>query len=99
MKLTRECITSSDEARFWSKVDRQFGPTRPGELTPCWPWMKGRNRRGYGRFWLRLLRDTTAAHRVAFVISAGTEGPRAPCVAIAATTRAAAIPTTCSSEP
>lgn len=33
------------ENRFWTKVDRRGD----GE---CWPWLAGRNKDGYGTFWL-----------------------------------------------
>ncbi len=55
--------------RFWSKVDRQEGPVRPGELGPCWPWLRYRDEDGYGV--TAVDRRTQQAHRVAFILSGG----------------------------
>lgn len=82
MKLTRECITPSDEARFWSKVDQQYGPTRPGELGPCWPWLGGRFCSGGKQTYGDLVLDGTAigSHRIAFVLSVDDLTDEEPCV-------------------
>lgn len=54
-------LTTADEARFWSKVDRD------GE---CWQWTASRYPKGYGAFGLdgRMVR----AHVVAFALATGT---------------------------
>lgn len=57
----REIIkpTIEDErTRFWSKVDKSAGPSK------CWPWLCGRDKNGYGKFWMRNGR-TVKAHRYA----------------------------------
>lgn len=71
MRLSRECITESVEARFWSKVDRSGGPNA------CWPWTAGRFASGYGAFTIggRIAK----AHRVAFVLSVGEIGDLRVC--------------------
>lgn len=38
---------SDPAVRFWAKVDRSQGPDA------CWPWRAGRDRQGYGKFWVR----------------------------------------------
>lgn len=55
MKSVHEQI---NEERFWAKVDKS------GE---CWQWTGGRDRDGYGRFWLDGW--TQAAHRVSYIWS------------------------------
>lgn len=44
-------LFGDDEARFWSKVDKN-GPTPPHdvELGPCWAW-SDYHANGYARFW------------------------------------------------
>lgn len=38
------------EERFWKYVDRHGSvPEHRPELGPCWLWLKGINRDGYGR--------------------------------------------------
>lgn len=50
------------EARFWRKV-------RIGD--DCWEWAGGRNRHGYGRFFIQG-RGMLRAHRVAWELARGT---------------------------
>jgi hypothetical protein len=69
MKLTRECITAAVEARFWAKVDRQEGPSRPGDLGPCWPWTGANNGVGYGNVRVGYLKELS--HRLSWLISHG----------------------------
>ncbi len=56
-----------DPARFWSKVDRSGGPEA------CWPWTGGRNKRGYGYYYVG--GRGVGAHRVALALSLGDELP------------------------
>ena len=70
MKLTKSLITPEIEQRFWSKVDRQEGPVRRGELSPCWPYLEGKYNAGYGQFAIDHS-TSVGAHRVAFVLSDG----------------------------
>ena len=51
------------EDRFWSKVDRSGGPDA------CWPFLRGKNPRGYGRF--RLNGRNRSAHCVAYFLTHG----------------------------
>lgn len=56
--------------RFWSKVNKA-GPIpayRP-DLGPCWLWVAGTNRKGYGQFWGS--RHPVLAHRFAYEILVG----------------------------
>lgn len=46
----------SEAERFWMKVDRRGA-------RECWPWLAGRDRRGYGRF--RADKAPTWAHKYA----------------------------------
>lgn len=61
--------------RFWAKVDK-YGPEIPGhpELGPCWPWTKGVDRHGYGRFWLK--GKNRHAIRIAYELIKGTLDPK-----------------------
>lgn len=48
--LTRR-IVGDDEARFWSKVDKNGPiPERRPDLGPCWVWTCKTDRAGYGQF-------------------------------------------------
>ena len=49
--------------RLWPKVDQSGGPDA------CWPFMGGRDRDGYGRFWIG--DDTKPAHRAAYIAEYG----------------------------
>lgn len=69
VKLTRECITPEIEARFWSKIDKQEGPSRPDELGPCWVWKAGTSRAGYGQ--IHVTSRVCYTHRVAYVLTCG----------------------------
>lgn len=56
---------SDDEiSRFWSKVDRSPGPDA------CWPWLAGRDGRGYGRYAFGG-NPNNYAHRASFFIEHG----------------------------
>lgn len=74
MKLTRECISSADKARFWSKVDKK-GPMISCRLGQCWIWTGAPDKDGYGR--MRRSKTTIGrgahirAHRVSWVIAHG----------------------------
>lgn len=67
MKPDLKAIRTSQEARFWAKVEKT--PT-------CWLWMGRVGSRGYGTmFWgVRGDRGGRCAHRIALLIS-GTEIP------------------------
>lgn len=52
-------LSTSDLARFWSKVDK---------TSTCWLWT-GRTHDGYGRF--ELGRKSLRAHRVSFTLAGG----------------------------
>lgn len=56
--VTGQFLPTDEEERFWSKVDRSGGPSA------CWPWLCGRDKDGYGKFWMRNGR-TIRAHRYA----------------------------------
>lgn len=56
--------------RFWSKID-------VGDPDECWNWLAGKNRRGYGWFWINY--RTWYAHRVAWVLTYGPI-PKGLCV-------------------
>ena len=58
---------TSIEERFWPKVDRQDGPYG------CWPWKAKCNRGGYGRIrvWVKGIKKTANAHRVAWILKRG----------------------------
>lgn len=51
------------EVRFWTYVDRSGG------IDACWPWLKGRNAHGYGKFGIGGRTET--AHRLAWEFSFG----------------------------
>lgn len=81
VKLRRECIIQQDEARFWSYVDRQSGPVKPGEPSLCWTWSGYSDKDGYGLIEMKRLRrdglsprasDTWRAHLVAYAIANGS---------------------------
>jgi hypothetical protein len=55
---------SSQEERFWSKVDK---------TGDCWMWMAGRTNLGYGEFHLRS--KTVYAHRHAWELANGAKVP------------------------
>lgn len=61
-------LTASDEARFWSKVNRAPDPDQ------CWEWAGDMMTVGYGRISLRFRdrpRTHVGAHRVAWFIATG----------------------------
>lgn len=68
-------LTSADEVRFWSKVDKVNGPipdqTNPhyAGLEKCWTWTDSKNRNGYGQFTVRgrMFRP----HRLAWILAHG----------------------------
>ena len=49
---------TDEQARFWSKVDRSGGPNK------CWPWLAGKDKDGYGKFWM-INGRTIRSHRYA----------------------------------
>lgn len=51
------------EERFWSKVDRSGGPDA------CWPWLAGKDSKGYGAF--RQGKKMRRAHVVSFELANG----------------------------
>lgn len=60
-------------ARFWVKVDKD-GPVLRPDLGPCWTWIAGRAKNGYGHFggW----RWRCTAHRFAWMSATGILLPR-----------------------
>lgn len=74
-------LTDKDKARFWAKVNKD-GPTMPHMDTPCWVWIGGSNRYGYGHFWAG--GKTLFSHRVSWMIANGSipvgEGYHGTCV-------------------
>lgn len=57
--------TSKDVLRFWSKV----ALTANDDL--CWEWQAGKDKDGYGTFWLNSLNSNMRATRFSFEISNG----------------------------
>ncbi len=66
-------FSAETASRFWSKVDQQYGPTRPGELGPCWPWTRGRDKDGYGK--VRIAGHDLRVHRVVYSVCTGPVPP------------------------
>src|SRR5690349_6136897 len=56
--------TKTIEERFWSKVDRSRDDT-------CWVWKAGRDRAGYGQFWVYDRGRSIGAHRIAYELING----------------------------
>lgn len=66
--LERFPLTDQDAVRFWAKVDDSTGD---GE---CWAFTGGRDKNGYGHFYLGGGRDDPTyveAHRVAYTLEKG----------------------------
>lgn len=61
-------LTAADEARFWSKVNKD-GPTMPHMESPCWVWTAGVFRHGYGAF--DLGGKKIGSHRASWTIANG----------------------------
>lgn len=57
-----------DVERFWRKVNKQ-GPALRPELGECWPWIAGKDRAGYGIFYVN--GRSQRAHRVSYEIQFG----------------------------
>ena len=62
-------VVAEVSPRFWSKVDERS----PAE---CWEWTAALNNRGYGQFWLPLMRTMALSHRVAYVLAGGVLADR-----------------------
>lgn len=60
---------ASNEARFWSRVDKNGPKCR--NLGRCWQWTGCLNRNGYGLFNLKAKKQTPA-HRVAYEMVKGS---------------------------
>lgn len=60
--------TLKTAARFWSRVNKD-GPTMRPELGPCWEWIAGKGRDGYGS--IRSKGKSVGAHRVSWEIHNG----------------------------
>lgn len=65
-------ITEKDKQRFFDKVDKN-GPTMPHMDTPCWEWIGGISKSGYGIFWLD--GKSVLAHRASWIIQKGVDIP------------------------
>jgi hypothetical protein len=50
--------------RFWAKVDRR------GD-NECWPWLAGKNNKGYGRIYGSAKKRHLSAHRAAWEVTHG----------------------------
>jgi len=61
-------LTSADVDRFWLNVDKNGPVVRP-ELGPCWLWVAGMWRSGYGRFSIK--GRYFSAHRISFFVTNG----------------------------
>lgn len=57
-------LTPAQVASFWSKV-------RVGGSEECWPWLRSRHPKGYGRLGINRVYGTLAAHRVAWMLARG----------------------------
>lgn len=68
----RPFIASVNQENFWSFVSVR-------EKDDCWNWTGAKDDRGYGRFHIRLSRNSVAlAHRIAFILT-NQEAPEAVC--------------------
>jgi hypothetical protein len=61
-------LTTTDEARFWSKINKA-GPTMPHMESPCWLWTAYKDQHGYGQFHLR--GRIRKPHQIAWTIANG----------------------------
>lgn len=66
--LATSVIRDDDEARFWSKVDKDGPEPRP-ELGPCWVWIAGKSHDGYGQF--SVSGSMVYAHRYGYELTVG----------------------------
>lgn len=67
-------IRGDNEARFWSKVDKNGpAPEHRSDLGPCWLWTGALHERGYGRFGIgsRSSQEYFKAHRYAYELIVG----------------------------
>jgi hypothetical protein len=56
--------------RFWARVDKNGPvPTHRPELGPCWLWIGGKSKNGYGMIWAN--GRTITAHRAAYGLAYG----------------------------
>lgn len=58
----QQCIDANLSRRFWAKVDQRGSDE-------CWPWIGGKDSRGYGGIWRNQHR--VQAHRVSWEIANG----------------------------
>lgn len=61
-------LTTAEEARFWSKVDKN-GPMMPSIDSACWVWTAAKSSRGYGSFGVK--RKIISSHRIAWILTNG----------------------------
>jgi hypothetical protein len=61
-------LTTADEARFWSKVNKD-GPIQPHMESPCWVWTACKISSGYGH--ISVSNKLRLAHRISWVLSNG----------------------------
>ncbi len=59
-------LTKKDKARFWSKVNK-------GSPDECWEWNAGRDKGGYGVFWIR--GKCFLSHRISWSLKNGQISP------------------------
>lgn len=55
-------FSDKDIERFWSKVNK-------GSDGECWDWVRGKDKDGYGSFWLN--NEDIRAHRLSYIIKNG----------------------------
>jgi hypothetical protein len=59
-------MTPDDIIRFWTKVSKKND-------NECWLWTAGKDKDGYGQFWLFSCQRSVRAHRIAdFSVTPGT---------------------------
>lgn len=72
-------VKQTIEERFWAKVQRDGAtPGHTPGLSPCWVWLGGRTRLGYGRFAYK--GQKIGAHRAAWLMLVGPIPADKPCV-------------------
>jgi len=55
-------LTNDDIKRFWAKVTKSDN---------CWLWNAGKDKDGYGQFWLNSEQRSIRAHRISYFLKSG----------------------------